>query len=168
MLCQRGIDAPAWHWLDAHGQYRKLDRQSATLPQRGAARCGALGDGLRHWRQSFHIDGFRFDLASDSASPNFTPAHIFFRRAHQDPLLAGCKSIAEPWDIGQGGHQLGAFPTPSSSGTTASAMISAFFWLRQSGRLGVFAERWVGSADVFRHQPDGINFLTAHDGFTPA
>ena len=171
MLCQRGIDAPAWYWLDAHGQYQNWTGTGNTLnvAQRDVARW--VMDCLRHWRQSFHIDGFRFDLASVlGREPEFHTGAHFFQTAYQDPLLAGCKLIAEPWDIGQGGYQLGAFPTPFAEWNDRFRDDIRAFWLRQSGRLGVFAERLAGSADVFRHRgkkpSDGINFLTAHDGFT--
>jgi isoamylase len=130
-------------------------------------------DSLRYWAIECHVDGFRFDLASALAREFFDVDRLssFFDIIHQDPVLSQVKLIAEPWDVGPGGYQVGNFPILWSewNGIYRDAMRD--FW-RGEGNCGDFASRLSGSSDLY--QSDGrdpfasINFITAHDGFTLA
>ncbi|WP_051971640.1 glycogen debranching protein GlgX [Massilia sp. 9096] len=136
-------------------------------------------DSLRYWVQEMHVDGFRFDLAPELArdARGFSSASAFLAAVRQDPVLSTVKLIAEPWDIGPGGYQLGQFPAGWLEWNDKYRDAMRAFWLRPgsgngggSGALGDFARRFAGSSDVFRH--DGrsptasVNFIAAHDGFT--
>jgi glycogen operon protein len=132
-------------------------------------------DSLRYWVENMHVDGFRFDLAPILArdADGFSATSAFMTAVQQDPVLTRVKLIAEPWDMGPGGYQLGHFPTGWFEWNDKFRDTMRAFWLRQgtaTGALGEFARRFAGSSDVFYH--DGrpptasINFITAHDGFT--
>ena len=129
-------------------------------------------DSLRYWVEEMHVDGFRFDLAPELArtAQGFSSTAAFLAALRQDPVLAHVKLIAEPWDIGPGGYQLGNFPAGWLEWNDQYRDTMRDFWLRQGPSLGEFARRFAASSDVFQHhgrQPDAsINFLTAHDGFT--
>jgi isoamylase len=129
-------------------------------------------DSLRYWVLEMHIDGFRFDLASTLArdANGVNKLHAFFEIIHQDPVLSQVKLIAEPWDVGEGGYQVGNFPVlwAEWNGKYRDAMRS--FWKGDEGKIGEVAYRLTGSPDLYQH--DGkrpyasINFITSHDGFT--
>jgi isoamylase len=129
-------------------------------------------DSLRYWVLEMHVDGFRFDLASTLArdANGVNKLHAFFEIIHQDPVLSQVKLIAEPWDVGEGGYQVGNFPVlwAEWNGKYRDAIRS--FWKGDEGRIGEVAYRLTGSPDLYQH--DGrrpyasINFVTAHDGFT--
>jgi isoamylase len=129
-------------------------------------------DSLRYWVLEMHVDGFRFDLASTLArdANGVNKLHAFFEIIHQDPVLSQVKLIAEPWDVGEGGYQVGNFPVlwAEWNGKYRDAMRS--FWKGDEGKIGEVAYRLTGSPDLYQH--DGkrpyasINFITAHDGFT--
>ena len=129
-------------------------------------------DSLRYWVQEMHVDGFRFDLAPvlarDAAA--FDAQATFFAALAQDPVLAGVKLIAEPWDIGAGGYQLGNFPPRWLEWNDRYRDTMRAFWLRRDVTLGAFAMRLAGSSDLFRQgsrpATASVNFITAHDGFT--
>ena len=129
-------------------------------------------DSLRYWVLEMHVDGFRFDLATTLArdANGVNKLHAFFEIIHQDPVLSQVKLIAEPWDVGEGGYQVGNFPVlwAEWNGKYRDAIRS--FWKGDEGKIGEVAYRLTGSPDLYNH--DGrrpyasINFVTCHDGFT--
>jgi isoamylase len=129
-------------------------------------------DSLRYWVLEMHVDGFRFDLATTLArdANGVNKLHAFFESIHQDPVLSQVKLIAEPWDVGEGGYQVGNFPVlwAEWNGKYRDAIRS--FWKGDEGKIGEVAYRLTGSPDLYQH--DGkrpyasINFVTSHDGFT--
>jgi isoamylase len=129
-------------------------------------------DSLRYWVLEMHIDGFRFDLASTLArdANGVNKLHAFFEIIHQDPVLSQVKLIAEPWDVGEGGYQVGNFPVlwAEWNGKYRDAIRS--FWKGDQGKIGEVAYRLTGSPDLYendgRRPYASINFVTAHDGFT--
>jgi len=127
---------------------------------------------LRAWATFGGVHGFRFDLATDlGRTPAFDPAAALLLAIGQDPLLSRLKMIAEPWDMGWGGYQLGAFPAIWGEWNDRYRDDVRRFWRGDAGSLGALATRLSGSADVFaphRRPSRSINFITAHDGFTLA
>jgi glycogen operon protein len=131
-----------------------------------------LMDSLRYWVTEMHVDGFRFDLAATLARELHDVSRLssFFDTIHQDPTLADVKLIAEPWDVGDGGYQVGQFPVLWAEWNGRYRDTMRRFWKGDEGLLSDFANRISGSSDLY--QFDGrkpyasINFLTAHDGFT--
>lgn len=129
-------------------------------------------DSLRLWASVYGVDGFRFDLALTlGREPNgFNPRHAFFNAILQDPLLGKLKLIAEPWDVGPGGYQLGNFPAGFSEWNGDYRDVVREFWMGAEGLLPSFAARFAASSDLFnegRRRPwSSVNFITAHDGFT--
>jgi glycogen operon protein len=129
-------------------------------------------DSLRYWRTEMHVDGFRFDLAATLARELHDVSRLssFFDTIHQDPTLADVKLIAEPWDVGEGGYQVGQFPVLWAEWNGKYRDTVRRFWKGDEGQLSDFAYRLTGSSDLY--QFDGrkpyasINFVTAHDGFT--
>ena len=129
-------------------------------------------DSLRYWILDMHVDGFRFDLASTLArdAHGVDKLHAFFEIIHQDPVISQVKLIAEPWDVGEGGYQVGNFPVlwAEWNGKYRDAVRS--FWKGDEGRIGELAYRLTGSPDLYQHNGRrpyaSINFVTAHDGFT--
>ena len=129
-------------------------------------------DSLRYWVHDMHVDGFRFDLAPALAREGgrFDASAGFLDAVRQDPTLAGVKLIAEPWDLGHDGHQTGRFPPGWAEWNDRCRDGMRAYWKGDEGRLGEFARRSSGSADLYAHsgrRPSAsINFITAHDGFT--
>ncbi len=131
-----------------------------------------LMDSLRYWVTEMHVDGFRFDLASTLARELHDVSRLssFFDTIHQDPTLADVKLIAEPWDVGDGGYQVGNFPVLWAEWNGKYRDTVRRFWKGDEGTLSDFAYRLTGSSDLYQY--DGrkpyasINFITAHDGFT--
>lgn len=129
-------------------------------------------DSLRYWVQVCHVDGFRFDLASTLGreSYGFERDGAFFAAIRQDPILSSVKLIAEPWDIGEGGYQVGGFPWPFREWNDKFRDDTRAFWRRDDGMLAALPERLLGSPVQFNHSDrpatSSINFLAAHDGFT--
>jgi isoamylase len=129
-------------------------------------------DSLRYWVLEMRVDGFRFDLATTLArdANGVNKLHAFFEIIHQDPVLSQVKLIAEPWDVGEGGYQVGNFPVlwAEWNGKYRDAMRS--FWKGDEGKIGEVAYRLTGSPDLYQHTGKrpyaSINFITAHDGFT--
>jgi glycogen operon protein len=129
-------------------------------------------DALRYWATEMQVDGFRFDLAVSLAREEGQYRHhsAFFKALYQDPILSKCVLIAEPWDIGDGGYQLGQFPEPWLECNDRYRDTLRAFWRGDKGYIGDFATRIAGSRDIFckGHRPvsASVNFITYHDGFT--
>ena len=129
-------------------------------------------DSLRYWILEMHVDGFRFDLASTLARELHEVSRLsaFFDIVHQDPVISRVKLIAEPWDVGEGGYQVGNFPVLWAEWNGKYRDCMRKYWKGDEGTIGEFASRLTGSSDLY--QQDGkrpyasINFITAHDGFT--
>ena len=131
-------------------------------------------DSLRYWVQEMHVDGFRFDLASALARELHAVDKLgaFFDIIHQDPVLSQVKLIAEPWDLGEGGYQVGNFPTKWTEWNGKYRDAVRRFWRGDGGVVSELATRLSGSSDLYeqsgRRPYASINFITAHDGFTLA
>jgi glycogen operon protein len=173
-LSLRGIDNASYyrHLPGDPGSYDNVTGCGNALDCSHPHVLQCVMDSLRYWVQEMHVDGFRFDLAVTLGRTvqGFDRRSGFFQALAQDPILAGVKLIAEPWDIGPGGYQAGAFPCGWSEWNGRFRDGLRTFWLRQGGTLGELALRLAGSSDLFRHerrQPQAaINLITAHDGFT--
>ena len=129
-------------------------------------------DSLRHWVLEMHVDGFRFDLASALARDVVEVDRLgaFFDIIHQDPVLSRVKLIAEPWDLGPNGYQVGHFPVLWTEWNGKYRDCVRRFWKGHGGSVGELASRLAGSSDLYAHngrRPNAsLNFITAHDGFT--
>jgi isoamylase len=129
-------------------------------------------EALRYWVEEMHVDGFRFDLATvlGREASGFNEHADLFKALRAEPSLAYAKLIAEPWDLGPGGYQLGRFPAGWAEWNDRYRDTARAFWRRDGGKVGELAERMAGSSDLFRHNgrkpTSSVNFLTAHDGFT--
>ncbi|ROU00312.1 glycogen debranching protein GlgX [Histidinibacterium lentulum] len=129
-------------------------------------------DSLRHWVETYHVDGFRFDLAASlgRTAHGFDRNAAFFQAIRQDPVLARVKLMGEPWDIGPGGYQLGAFPNPWGEHNDRYRDQVRRFWRGDAGMVSKLANRVSGSAIRFDHDgrpsTSSVNFITCHDGFT--
>jgi isoamylase len=129
-------------------------------------------DSLRHWVEAYHVDGFRFDLASTLARDphDFTQQAGFLRAVGQDPVLAQVKLIAEPWDVGSGGYQVGGFPPGWSEWNDQFRDTVRAYWRSDPGQLPALARAMTGSREIFgpsgRQPWASVNFVCAHDGFT--
>ena len=129
-------------------------------------------DSLRYWVETMHVDGFRFDLCSalGRTRHGFERNGPFFRAVGQDPVLQHVKLIAEPWDIGPGGYQLGAYPAPFAEWNDKFRDDTRSFWRGDGGKVSAIASRLSGSAEFFDHDgraaTSSLNLVTAHDGFT--
>ncbi|HEX4366600.1 MAG TPA: glycogen debranching protein GlgX [Rhodopila sp.] len=167
--------------LDNAGYYRLASDRSRYVDDAGCGNILAMDrpvvlrlamDALRAWALYGGVDGFRLDLATTLGrrDSGFDPHAPFLSAVEQDPVLSRCVMIAEPWDIGPGGYQLGAFPPRWGEWNDRFRDAVRRFWRGDSGMLGAFTTRFAGSADVFPGRPltRGINFITAHDGFTLA
>ena len=176
-LCYRGIDNKSYYWLlpDKPRYYENFTGVGNALNLTHPRVLQMVMNSLRYWAQECHVDGFRFDLATTlGRGPNgFDNRAPFFAAIRQDPVLAKIKLIAEPWDIGLGGYQVGHFPPGWSEWDDVFRKTLRRYWARGEGNLlGDLGRRMTGSADLFR--PSGrsprasINHLTVHDGFTLA
>jgi glycogen operon protein len=129
-------------------------------------------DSLRYWVEVCHVDGFRFDLATTLArgANGFDRSIGFLTAVRQDPILASVKLVAEPWDVGLGGYQVGAFPSQWSEWNDKYRSTLRRFWSGEAGLIGEVSKRMTGSSDTFNHDGRktraGINHITVHDGFT--
>jgi len=129
-------------------------------------------DCLKYWTEEMHVDGFRFDLATvlGREAGGFNEHAELFKAVRAEPALERVKLIAEPWDVGWGGYQLGKFPAGWAEWNDRYRDTVRSFWRRDGGRIGELAERFAGSSDLFRHNgrkpTANVNFVTAHDGFT--
>ncbi len=173
-LSLRGIDNAAYYRLveTAPRYYMDFTGCGNSLNVRHPQVLKLIMDSLRYWVQEMHVDGFRFDLASALARELYEVDRLssFFDIIHQDPVLSTTKLIAEPWDLGEGGYQVGNFPLLWSEWNGKYRDTIRDFWRGEHCSLGDFAFRFTGSSDLY--QNDGrlphasINFITAHDGFT--
>ena len=171
-FCQRGIDDKTYYWQNEHGDYINWTGCGNMLNLANDVTRKWVLDCLRYWVTECHVDGFRFDLATvlGRETPDFNPNAQLFAEMEQDDVLQQIKLIAEPWDIGHYGYQVGYFPAYFSQWDDRFRDDMCRFWLWQSGEVGAFAERFAGSSDIFNREgrlPHGsLNFITAHDGFT--
>lgn len=171
-FCQRGIDDKTYYWQNEHGDYTNWTGCGNMLNLANDVTRKWVLDCLRYWVTECHVDGFRFDLATvlGRETPDFNPNAQLFAEMEQDDVLQQIKLIAEPWDIGHYGYQVGYFPAYFSQWNDRFRNDMCRFWLWQSGEVGAFAERFAGSSDIFNREgrlPHGsLNFITAHDGFT--
>jgi isoamylase len=173
-LSFRGIDNRSYYYL-AHGQERYYYDFTGTgnaLELRHRHVLRMVLDSLRYWVQEMHVDGFRFDLATTLArvGGRYDEEASFLDAVAQDPILSRVKLIAEPWDTGPGGYQVGAFPPGWAEWNDQYRDTMRRFWRGDPGQLSVFARRFAGSADLFdrrgRRPWASVNFVSAHDGFT--
>ncbi|MEC5319149.1 glycogen debranching protein GlgX [Brenneria populi subsp. brevivirga] len=170
-LSLRGIDNRSYYWLNERGEYHNWTGCGNALRLNHPAVVEWVMGCLRFWREVCHVDGFRFDLATVlGRTPDFTPSAPLLTAMKNDPRLQGCKLIAEPWDLGSGGYQLGNFPAPFAEWSDRYRDDMRRFWLHGDIPLGVFARRFAASSDLFQHHDRlpyaSVNKLTAHDGFT--
>jgi glycogen operon protein len=173
-LCFRGIDNAAYYRLvpDNARYYQDYTGCGNSLNMRNPQVLQLIMDSLRYWVLEMHVDGFRFDLAAALARELHAVDRLsaFMDLIQQDPTLAGVKLIAEPWDIGEGGYQVGNFPARWSEWNGKFRDAVRDYWRGQDQMLGEFANRFTGSSDLYestgRRPYASINFVTAHDGFT--
>lgn len=173
-LSLRGLDNPSYyrlvpedpaHYFDTTGTGNSLNmRESRTLQ--------LITDSLRYWIEEMHVDGFRFDLASTLARELHAVDKLstFFDIIQQDPVISQVKLIAEPWDIGEGGYNVGEFPSLWTEWNGKYRDTMRDFWRGEPSTLEEFASRLSGSSDLYAHSGRkpmaSINFIVAHDGFT--
>jgi glycogen operon protein len=172
-LSLRGIDNAAYYRLaDDRARYVDFTGCGNSLDVSHPRTLQLIMDSLRHWAVEMHVDGFRFDLASALAreSGHVDRLSTFFDIIHQDPVLSELKLVAEPWDLGPGGYQVGNFPVLWSEWNGRYRDCVRRFWKGDGGTVGELASRLAGSSDLYAHngrRPGAsINFITAHDGFT--
>jgi glycogen operon protein len=174
-LAFRGLDNSIYYRLDPTNPRRYLNFTGTGNSFNTSHRVvlALVMDSLRYWVQEMHVDGFRFDLAptlARNASQAFDRNGAFLSAIRQDPVLSRVKLIAEPWDLGEGGYQLGKFPPGWVEWNDKYRDAARAFWKGEKGVIGELASRLAGSSDIF--QPAGrsprssVNFLTTHDGFT--
>ena len=172
-LSFRGIDNQAYYRLmpDATRYYRDYTGCGNTLDMTHPRVLQLIADSLRYWVREMHVDGFRFDLAATLGreAHEFDRCGAFFDLLHQDPTLAPVKLIAEPWDVGEGGYQVGNFPVRWSEWNAKYRDAVRAYWKGEGGLIGDLASRLTGSSDLYAHNGRrpfaSINFITAHDGF---
>lgn len=175
-LSMRGIDNASYYRLQTADPRYYLDFTGCgnTLNMRHPRVLQLIMDSLRYWVLEMHVDGFRFDLASTLARELYEVDQLgaFFDIIHQDPVLSQVKLIAEPWDLGQGGYQVGNFPVLWTEWNGRYRDGVRRFWRGDGGMVSDFATRLAGSSDLYgrngRRPYASINFVTAHDGFTLA
>ncbi len=173
-LSFRGIDNASYYRLapEDHRYYQDFTGCGNTLNMKHPRVLQLLMDSLRYWVIEMHVDGFRFDLASALARELYEVNKLsaFFDVIHQDPTLSQVKLIAEPWDLGEGGYQVGNFPVGWAEWNGKYRDDVRRFWRGDGGALAEFATRLTGSSDLYeqsgRRPYASINFITCHDGFT--
>ncbi|HJQ42349.1 MAG TPA: glycogen debranching protein GlgX [Jatrophihabitantaceae bacterium] len=173
-LSFRGIDNPAYYRLveDDPVHYMDYTGTGNTLNVRHPHTLQLIMDSLRYWVLEMHVDGFRFDLAATLAREFYDVDRLssFFDLVQQDPVVSQVKLIAEPWDVGPGGYQVGNFPPQWTEWNGKFRDTVRDFWRGEPATIGEFAARLTGSADLYessgRRPVASINFVTAHDGFT--
>jgi glycogen operon protein len=173
-LSFKGIDNAVYYRLTAEDPrfYRDYTGCGNTLNLEHPRVLQLVMDSLRYWVQEMHIDGFRFDLAASLGREQHAVNHFgaFFDILHQDPILSRVKLIAEPWDLGEGGYQVGNFPLGWAEWNDRYRDCMRAFWRGDGGLIGEFATRITGSSDLYarngRRPYASVNFITAHDGFT--
>ena len=172
-LSFRGLDNASYYRLADGGRYYVNDTGTGnTLNLTHPMVLRMAMDSLRYWVEDCHVDGFRFDLATvlGREAHGFDPNGGFFDAIRQDPVLSTVKLIAEPWDIGPGGYQLGGYPHPFQEWNDQFRDGVRRFWRGDAGLVPDLARRILGSAERFDHSgrsaTSSVNFITAHDGFT--
>jgi isoamylase len=173
-LSFRGIDNASYYRLNPESPRHYLDYTGCgnTLNMLQPSVLQLIMDSLRYWVTDMHVDGFRFDLASALARELHEVDRLstFFDTIRQDPVVSQVKLIAEPWDLGEGGYQVGNFPAGWTEWNDKYRDTMRAYWKGDGGLIGEFAQRLTGSSDLY--EPDGrrphasVNFITAHDGFT--
>ncbi len=174
MISFRGIDNATYYHLSPGNQAEYIDWSGCgnSLNLGHPIVLQMVIDSLRYWVQEMQVDGFRFDLASilGRTKDAFSSTAHFFTTIAKDPVLSRVKKIAEPWDIGPNGYQLGNFPNGWLEWNDVYRDTMRAFWLHQTPAPGEFARRFAGSSDIFQHDLRmpfaSVNFITAHDGFT--
>ena len=171
-LSLRGIDNASYYSLNSKGEYENCTGCGNALNLKHPRAVQLVMDCLRYWAGECHVDGFRFDLAVTlgRVQGDFDPAAPLWMAISQDPLLSRCKFIAEPWDIGYGGYQVGRFPCGWGEWNDQFRDTMRRFWLGEGVNRAQFVHSFAASSHVF-HTPlrlpaASINFITAHDGFT--
>jgi isoamylase len=172
-LSFRGIDNLSYYRLEEDPRYyTDYTGTGNTLNLDHPRVLQLVTDSLRYWAGEMHVDGFRFDLAPTLAreESDYSQGSAFFDTIRQDPQLAGTKLIAEPWDVGPGGYQLGNFPPGWAEWNGQCRDVVRRFWKGDGGLVADMASRLSGSSDIFgyrgRRPWASVNFITAHDGFT--
>lgn len=172
-LAYKGIDNSEYYRLaDDKRYYFDYTGTGNTLNARLPNVLMMIMDSLRYWVTEMHVDGFRFDLASALARElhDVNRLGAFFSIIYQDPVISNVKLIAEPWDVGEGGYQVGEFPPGWAEWNGKYRDVMRDYWRSADNRLAEFAERFTGSSDLYksdnRNPTASINFITAHDGFT--
>ena len=173
-ICFRGIDNSAYYRLVEGDKKHYMDYTGTgnSLNVRHPHSLQLIMDSLRYWVSEMHVDGFRFDLASTLAREfhDVDRLSAFFDLVQQDPIVSQVKLIAEPWDVGEGGYQVGNFPPQWTEWNGKYRDTIRDFWRGEPSTLGEFASRLTGSSDLYanndRRPTASINFVTAHDGFT--
>jgi isoamylase len=175
-LCFRGIDNEAYYRLSPEDPRIYVDYTGCgnTLNMRHPRTIQLLMDSLRYWVLEMHVDGFRFDLAAALARElhDVDRLSAFFDVIHQDPVISQVKLIAEPWDLGRGGYQVGNFPVGWAEWNGKYRDTIRRYWRGDPGQVAELAYRLTGSSDLYemggRRPYASVNFVTAHDGFTLA
>jgi glycogen operon protein len=175
-LSMRGVDNLAYYRVvaDSPGYYMDYTGTGNTLQMRDPHVLQMVMDSLRYWIEEMHVDGFRFDLASSLARGLHEVDRLgtFFDLIQQDPVVSRVKLIAEPWDVGEGGYQVGNFPPLWSEWNGKYRDWIRDYWRGEPGSLPELGSRFTGSSDLYgehgRFPHASINFVTAHDGFTLA
>ena len=172
-LCYRGLDNASYYRLADGGRSYVNDTGTGnTLNLTHPMVLRMVMDSLRYWVEVGHVDGFRFDLATvlGREAHGFDPNGGFFDAVRQDPVLSSVKLIAEPWDIGPGGYQLGGYPHPFLEWNDQFRDGARRYWRGDAGLTADLSRRILGSAERFDHSgrsaTTSVNFITAHDGFT--
>ena len=173
-LCFRGIDNESYYRLvdDDKEHYYDTTGTGNSLLMRHPHVLQLIMDSLRYWVNDMHVDGFRFDLAATLARQFHEVDRLsaFFDLVQQDPVVSQVKLIAEPWDVGDGGYQVGNFPPLWTEWNGKYRDTVRDYWRGESGAIGEFASRLSGSSDLYEHSGRkpiaSVNFITAHDGFT--
>jgi glycogen operon protein len=179
-ICWRGLDNASWYRLvpEHRDRYENWSGCGNTLDLSHPRVLQMVLDSLRHWVGEMHVDGFRFDLApvlgrdGNGREARFDALGAFFKAVAQDPVLQRVKLIAEPWDLGSGGYQVGAFPAGWLDWNDRFRDTARAFWLGGDCTRGELALRLAGSSDIFqaaRRSPlESVNYVVSHDGFTLA
>jgi len=173
----RGLDNASYYRLppEARSDYDNYTGCGNTVDLRHPRVLQLVMDSMRYWVEEMHVDGYRFDLApvlgrGYGDDGGFARQHAFFAAVAQDPVLAGVKMIAEPWDLGPGGYQVGGFPNGWAEWNDKFRDDMRSFWLRHPSTRGGFAQRLCGSSDIYqargRAPAESVNYCVSHDGFT--
>ncbi|MFL6615403.1 MAG: glycogen debranching protein GlgX [Pantoea agglomerans] len=170
-ISMRGIDNASYYWLDEQGDYQNWTGCGNTLNIHHPQVMTWALEALRYWVRVCHVDGFRFDLAPVlGRTPDYQRDAPFFEAIRACPLLSQVKLIAEPWDIGPDGYQVGRFPPPFAEWNDKFRDTARRYWLHGDISNGEFVRRFAASSDLYQHNdrpPHAtVNLITAHDGFT--